>query len=356
LTTQGLVFPSPMGSVDRGEKLPRIYNWSIGVQRTLPGKLSLDVSYLGNTNRWLQSSVDLNAFPAGWRFLPQNTDPTTGRPLPDSLIRQYPEYTTVTYLQNSDTSYYKSLQVQLNRRVAQSLQFGIAYTYSRAYGTEIGTCNYPTGTAACTINQYVPSSTWLYGLESYNQNHVFVANYQYNLPRASSLVPNRVVKAVFDRWELSGIYTYGSGFPFGVTVSSSALTDISGSNILARPNVVSGVDPNSAPHNFSQWFDTAAFAMPAKGTFGNSGPNNYTGPPINNWDMTLMKSFQLGKSEGRRIRFRAEAYNIFNHTQFLTINSAARFDANGNQINSQLGQATAARPPRILQLAATLYF
>jgi len=196
----------------------------------------------------------------------------------------------------------------------------------------------------------------LNGLLNYNQNNVFVTNFQYHLPKASSLVNNAVVKGVFDNWELSGIYTYASGFPFSVTATSSTQTDISGSNIVARPDVASGIDPNDAARSFSNWFNPAAFKVPAKGTFGNSGPNNYTGPPINSVDMTLMKDIPFGKSETRKLRLRVEAYNLLNHTQFLTINSAARFDGSGNQINSQLGQATAARAPRILQLAAILYF
>ncbi len=141
-----------------------------------------------------------------------------------------------------------------------------------------------------------------------------------------------------------------------VTATSSVLGDISGSNILARPDCVAGVEPNSGPKTFAQWFNTAAFAMPAKGTFGNCGPNNFRGPGINNWDMTLIKRIPLGDSETRSIRLRVEAYNVFNHTQFNAINTAARFDGAGNQINSQFGQAIGARQPRVLQLGATLSF
>jgi len=116
------------------------------------------------------------------------------------------------------------------------------------------------------------------------------------------------------------------------------------------------VDPNSGSKTFAQWFNTAAFAMPAKGTFGTCGAMNFRGPGINNVDMTLMKRIPLGKSETRSLRIRVEAFNLLNHTQFNLINTAARFDGNGNQINSQFGQATSARQPRVLQLGATLYF
>ena len=226
-----------------------------------------------------------------------------------------------------------------------------------------GACAYNVGTVTnanqsttCYTNPYVPTQQWLGGPQYFDQTHVLVTNFQWNLPKASKLVPNPVVKGVLDNWELSGIYTFATGFPMSITASSSALPDISGSNILARPDVVPNVDPDSGPKTFAQWFNPKAFAVPARGTFGNSGPNNFRGPRINNVDMTLMKRIPLGKNETRNLRIRAEAYNLFNHTQFNAINSAARFDGAGNQINSQFGQATGARQPRVLQLGATLFF
>ena len=369
LASRGFVFPSQMGTFNREQKIPRIYSWSIGVQQSLPAKFVLEVAYVGNTNRWVESQEDLNTLPAGARFAAQNIDPTTKVALPDSLIRPYREYSFLTYLTNEATSNYHSMQVQLNRRYTQSFLMGLSYTLSKSWTTEPGgaqrdgACAYNVGivtnanqSTTCFINPYVPSTQWLGGPQYFDQTHVLVSNFQWNLPKASKLVPNPVVKGVFDDWELSGIYTFGTGFPMSVTVTSSVLGDISGSNILARPDVVSGQDPNSGPKTFSQWFNPAAFAMPAKGTFGNSGPNNFRGPRINNWDMTLMKRIALGKSETRSIRLRVEGYNLFNHTQFNAINTAARFDGAGIQINSQFGQAIGARQPRVLQLGATLYF
>jgi hypothetical protein len=78
------------------------------------------------------------------------------------------------------------------------------------------------------------------------------------------------------------------------------------------------------------------------------------GPGINNWDIALFKNFSI--REGLRAQFRLEGYNAFNHTQFSTFDSTARFDASGKQVNAQFGQFTAARDPRILQLAVRLQF
>jgi hypothetical protein len=245
----------------------------------------------------------------------------------------------------------------------------VSYTLSKSYTTEHGAagrdgaCNLPVGTITnnnqstnCFINPFVPTEQWLGGPQAFDQTHVLVANFQWTLPNASTLVTNPVVKGMFDGWELSGVYTLASGFPMSVTATSSALPDISGSNILARPDIVANVDPNSGPKTFAQWFNPDAFAMPARGTFGNSGPNNFRGPGTNNVDLALIKRIRLGKNEARNFRIRVEAYNAFNHTQFNGINTAARFDASGKQINSQFGQATSARQARVIQIGGTLYF
>ena len=127
------------------------------------------------------------------------------------------------------------------------------------------------------MNPFVPTDQWLGGPQSFDQTHVLVANFQWPLPKASRLMPNPVVKAVLDNWEVSGIYTLASGFPMSVTVTSSAVPDISGSSIAARPDIVPNVDPDSGPKTFEQWFNTDAFAMPARGTFGNSPLYPFTG-------------------------------------------------------------------------------
>jgi hypothetical protein len=367
--TQGFVFPSQMGAFNREQGVPTVYNWSLGAQQLLPGKIVLDVSYVGNTNRWVETQTDLNTLPPGARFAPENRDPTTGGSLPDSLIRPFREYSFITYADNSATSNYHSLQVQVNRRYAKGFLTGVSYTLSKSYTTEQGSagregaCNLPVGAITnnnqstnCFINRFVPTNQWLGGPEAFDQTHILVANFQWTLPNASTLVPNAVVKGVFDGWELSGVYSLASGFPMSVTVSSSALPDISGSNILARPDIVPNVDPDSGPKTFAQWFNPDAFAMPARGTFGNSGPNNFRGPGTNNFDLALIKRIPLGKNAARNFRIRVEAYNAFNHTQFNGINTAARFDASGKQINSQFGQATSARQARVIQLGGTLYF
>jgi hypothetical protein len=90
------------------------------------------------------------------------------------------------------------------------------------------------------------------------------------------------------------------------------------------------------------------------GSIGNSARTLLRGPGVNNWDLALVKSFPI--HERVRVQFRSEFYNAFNHTQFSTFDTTARFDARGAQVNGQLGQFTAARNPRFIQLALKVNF
>jgi hypothetical protein len=106
---------------------------------------------------------------------------------------------------------------------------------------------------------------------------------------------------------------------------------------------------------------TSALAPPAQGTLGNAPKYLFRGPWLNNWDMSLFKRIPL-PAERLKLEFRAEAYNVFNRTNFTSIDTNARFviDAtNGNaltQTSSTYGDFTAAYPKRRLQLALRLKF
>jgi len=101
-------------------------------------------------------------------------------------------------------------------------------------------------------------------------------------------------------------------------------------------------------------FDPTAFRRPAKGSIGNMGRGLLSGPGTNNFDLTLAKDF----SWRERVRFKLqfEAYNAFNHTQFSAVDTTARFDVNGNQVNTRLANFTGARNPRQGQASLRIAF
>jgi len=132
-------------------------------------------------------------------------------------------------------------------------------------------------------------------------------------------------------------------------------TDITGSPTdSARIVVLSNPILPKSDRTFSQNFRTDVFRLPAKGTIGNAATTIIRGPGVNNFDIAIFKDFPI--HESIKGQFRAEMYNAFNHTQFSALDNGARFDPQGNQVNTRLGEMTAAYAPRRIQLALRFYF
>ncbi len=146
-----------------------------------------------------------------------------------------------------------------------------------------------------------------------------------------------------------------SGAPTGIGWSSVASIDTTGTPSQGSRIVVTGnpVLPKGE-RTFSTNFRTDVFQMPAVGSLGNAAKTLIRRPGINSWDTGVFKNFRL--VEYLKLQFRWEMYNAFNHTQFSGLDVTARFDAQGRQVNTQFGQFTSARSPRIMQFALRLSF
>jgi hypothetical protein len=344
----GNIFPAGEQAYDYNSKVPSVYHYSFGVQHSLPAQLLLDVAYVGNVGRHLMQSMDLNVLPYGARFLPQSQDPTApGRPYSDTFLRPYIGYGGLSYTFDGGTSNYNGLQTSLNRRFSHGVQVGFAYTWSKAmgYGSDDN----------AQLATYRPWRIWNYGPTYYDQTQMFVANFVWDLPRASKLVSNPVVHYMFDDWEVSGIANFSSGLPQSISVGTTDGADITGGGDGVRAVVIAPVQLSRGERSFNQWFNTAAFARPAKGDFGNAPIYPFRGPGVKNWDLNFAKNIPVWK-ESVRMQFRCEMYNAFNHTQFRAIDGGTNFDPAGNQVNGRFGQVTATRAPRAIQLALRLQF
>jgi hypothetical protein len=173
------------------------------------------------------------------------------------------------------------------------------------------------------------------GLLGFDRTHNLVVNYIYELP----FLKNRrdAVGRIFGGWEISGITTVSSGPVAAPGIST-------GRNGLAtRPNLVGDVE---GARTVQQWFNTAAFAEPAPGFFGNAGRNIIREPGTHKWDMSFFKNNRI--TESVNLQFRAEFFNIFNHASFNGINTTFGSGA--------FGSVTSARDPRIVQFGLKLGF
>jgi len=348
LSSSGVLFPSSVSALERNPKAATVMNYSLGIQQDIGWKTIVDMSFVGNRSQHLQQTRDLNTLPYGARFAAANQDASApGRPLPDNFIRPYPGYGGITYIQNSGYGNYNALQTSINRRFSSSLQFGVAYTWSKAMDLTSGDNG--------LLPMFRNYRTWLYGKSSYDQTHVFVFNYLWDLPKASVLWNTRATKLALDNWQFSGIVSMVSGTPQGISYSTVDGADITGGGDGARVMVNGSAILSKGDRTFDRFFNTSVFARPERGNAGNAPKDVFRGPGTNNWDMSFFKKFPL-KNEARYFQFRWEFYNAFNHTQFSGVDNGARFDTQGNQVNAQFGRYTSTRSPRIMQGALNFTF
>jgi hypothetical protein len=197
--------------------------------------------------------------------------------------------------------------------------------------------------------------SYLYGKLGFDQTHVFVANYLYTLPNMKALGANAFSRGVFHNWEIAGITTLASGFPQGINFSFIDGVDRWGGGDAPRVNMLANPILPKDQRTFSRFFNTDAIGAPVGvGDFGNAPRDVFRGPGINNWDFTLFKNFPV--NERSRFQFRWELYNLFNHTQFNSVDNNARFDSQGRQVNGQFGQLIGARTARQMQFSLRFDF
>jgi hypothetical protein len=290
----------------------------------------------------------VNEVPYGAEFLPQNQDPIAGTPLSDNFFRPYPGYASLTTLVTGGTSNYNSFRASLNRRTSHGVFFTLSYTWSKALGTG--------GNDGDQLATYQSWRVWNYGPTFFDQTHMFVGTWNWALPKPSTLLPNPLIKAVFDNWQLSGVVTLATGLPQSINFGTINGQNISGGGDGTRVDIVAPLIRSHGNRTFDDWFNASAVAMPAIGTGGNASVYPFYGPGQCNVDATVMRRFRLW-SERRALEFRTELYNAFNHTQYQAVDNNATFDpSTGQQVNATFGQVVATRAPRVIQFSLRLDF
>jgi hypothetical protein len=158
-------------------------------------------------------------------------------------------------------------------------------------------------------------------------------------------------RSLLGGWVFSGVTTLETGLPQNVTWNGADTLGLGGGT-TNRPDVVAKI---SGPKTQKEWFNPAAFAEPVpqwsgggNNGFGNAGRNAVRGPGLDNWNLSLFKSFALNESSTTRFELRVESYNTFNHTQFSGLDLGA---TDGN-----FGQVTSANDPRVFQFGGKFLF
>jgi hypothetical protein len=247
---------------------------------------------------------------------------------------------------SNGTASYNALQAGVERRLTKGLQFGSNFTWSKTLDTATS------GNISFGTNQLPNPFNLGYnrGISGLNVPFIWVSNVIYNSPTLSE--KNQLIRQTLGGWELSGIVTMQSGFPFGIAGGSG--NNSSGALQFGdRADVVSGKSFNVRQGDKSKWlneyFNTSAFVGNAPGTFGNSGKNMFQGPPIKTMDLAFAKNWTI--IEGYRLQFRWEMFNALNHPSFSNPDSNVTDGNNYGKITS-----TGFIAPRLMQAALKFTF
>jgi len=270
-----------------------------------------------------------------------------------NFFRPYPGYGTITNLRDAASSTYHAMEASVRRNVGQ-LTVSAAYTYShsiddssdRSDGTFVNSYNFAANRAS----------------SNFDQRHVFNFSYVWDIPLFRS--PG-IANKLLGGWQFSGITTVASGSPFNPvfnTDNAGVANAVAGSG--SRPDIVgnprSGVVQVPGSGFGPLLYNPAAYAAPRGLTFGDVGRNTLTNPRRTNFDMMLDKHFAI--TERVAFEFRAEAFNVFNHTEFGALAGGGGSGANAvNSGTNVFGSSgflfiNTAHNPRILQLGGRIIF
>ena len=363
-------FPLSMLSIPTQAQWPYVQQWHLDVQHEVLKNTVLTVSYVGSKGTHLGRQLDINQLfpvPGGANpFLP-------GQPITDAIcanntvngqtltpasaaydnlrvacgdnadfFRPFRGFSDITRLEYKASSIYHAFQTSFRRSVG-NLQLSLAYTWS--HSIDDSSDRYDGG----FVDSYDPS---LFRASSnFDQRHILNISYVYNLP---SFQQSGWMNAVLGGWQYSGIISYQTGTPFTPT-NGFGFSDNgglgNGVGTSSYPDLIG--DPNAVPaERFTPGvtgpllYNPGAFAAPTGLTFGNAGRNSLRNPSDTNFDMALYKNFKIKERAG--FEFRAEAFNIFNHTEWNGVNT----EAGSNDFLHPSG----AHRARVLQLGLKFLF
>jgi hypothetical protein len=248
-----------------------------------------------------------------------------------------------SYFITAGMSSYNSAQINY-RHTSGRLQTLIGYTFSKSFDDASGY-----GEQINPINPRLSR-----GLSAFDATHNFVASYTYELPLDNWGGPKRLVSG----WSVNGITRFATGLPVTLveTDDQSLLGTAFGGPIILpvdTPNLIAPVHTMNPRDNGGYYFNPTAFGQSALGQEGDSPRRFFHGPGINNWDFALVKNTVI--TERSNLQFRAEFFNVFNHTQFETPSGIITGFTNGVP-NAPFGQVPGAQSPRIGQLSLKLNF
>ena len=310
---------------------------------------------------FIPGGTDLNTFTKGngvtliglRRYSSPQCDPLTAIGCPADFI---PVFSSIFAQDTISNSAYNSLQASLEKRFAHGLQFTAAYTFSKSFDQA--------SSFEGIINPIDPRISR--SLSMFDARHRLVLSYYWELPLRKY---TGGAGELLNGWAVSGITTFQTGFPINITsLADNELMYSFDFQLPGEPAQLAPFHKLKPQDNANYAFDPNSFTENATdssqppcsagavfgcydpsllGTLGNAKRTICCGPRISQSDLAILKTFAI--SESKHVDFRAEFFNLFNHTQF--------FNPDGNTSDgSQFGQVSQVRDPRLVQFALKFYF
>jgi guanyl-specific ribonuclease Sa len=312
---------------------PYFQQWSLGIQSQLSANWATDIAYIGTRGLKLG-----NLHISGNQAEPGTTPLQSRRP--------YVDLGSSLYTTSDASSFYNALQFKVTRRFTKGLSVLGAYTWSKSLDNAEGDEGFGAGASHSNESQDDNNLAFEYGRSYSDARHRAVANAVYDLPfgkQKQFLNQGGLVSDIVGGWEVSGITSVQTGFPFVVLGPDFSNTG----SASPRPNrLCSGVGAKDV----TNWFNASCFVAAgstANPSFGDSKRNILDAPGLVNTDMTLMRHFNV--MEKADIEFRSEFFNAFNHPYF---------GAPNNNINNPatVSRITSASDGRQIQFAVKILF
>jgi len=325
--------PFDVFAVSTHDPDPRYQNFDLALEQRL-GQQSLRIAYYGTRGTDVPMVIDVN------QPTPGSSDPVSEqarRP----FAAAFPQFRVINTLSDIAYSNFNSLQVSAQRSAA-NLTFQASYTFSKSLDVASGAGGFYRGPPEDSRNLRLD-----YSRSDFDIRHRFTITYAWRIPAPAAL-PGWL-HALTANWQLNGITTLQTGAPLNITLPF----DNSGTGEFKdRPNLVG--NPYVAFNPLGPYLNPAAFAQPLPGTYGNLGRNAFSGPWLNDFDMSFVKSQQI--SHDWWLRLRAEFFNIWNHPNFAspstTFGSGFQLTSTPDSFNPYFGNGS----PRNVQLVAEVEF
>ncbi|MBI2219749.1 MAG: TonB-dependent receptor [Acidobacteria bacterium] len=321
----GATPPPTLTTVPRDYGPGRAQVWSLGVQHQLPGDWVAEMSYVGSTTNDLDSAYTRNTPPPG--------------PGPVQARRPNPAFGDVRVFASEAEASYDGVDFRIQNVGWHGLNILSSYTYSRCIDTKSSPATSTVGTEDQEPQNQLDRFDGQRGRCAIDFTHQYKLNLIYALPLGERLTG--IAGAFLKGWQLSASVNLHTGAPFTVIMSGNPANTSRGT---IRPDLIG--DPNDGPKTTAQWFNTGAFAAPARFAYGSAGRNIVVGPPTKLVDLGLRKQVRLGG--GRSLEVRIDAYNAFNTPQF---------GIPGRVFGTpQFGRITSVGSPREIQLGLRLAY